>query len=64
MHRRRDGDVLLSLSEIAHAVMHLTETEAANERAHAAWLRECQCLAVVPFSMFTAAMLKMGRDIT
>jgi len=60
---RRDGEVLLSLTGIAHAVMHLAETEVAvgNERTHAAGLGERQRLAVVAFGVLAAGY---GGDVT
>jgi hypothetical protein len=56
VHRRRDGEVLLSLSGIADAVMHFAETEVAvgDERAHAAGLGERQCLTLMAFSVGAA----------
>jgi len=57
VHRRRDGEVLLSLTGIAHAVMHLAETQVAvgDKRTHAAGLGERQRLAVQTFSILGAS---------
>src|SRR5262245_11199866 len=56
VHRRRDGEVLLSLTGIAHAVMHLAETQVAvsDKRTHAAGLGERQRLAVRTLSILGA----------
>ena len=57
VHRHRDGEVLLGLTGIAHAVMHLAETEVTvgNERMHGAGLGERQRLAVVPAALSSSA---------
>src|SRR5262247_1199183 len=63
VHRRRDNEVLPSLTGIAHAVMHFAETEVAvgNEWTHAARLSERQRLAVIAFSVLGAGC---GGDVT
>jgi hypothetical protein len=63
IHRHRDSEVGLSLTGMAHAVMHFAETEVAvgNKRAHAARLGERQRVAVVAFSVLGAGC---GGDVT
>ena len=57
VHRRRDGEVLLSLLAITRAVTELAEAEVAmgDQRAHAPGFGERQGLAVVAFGVLTAA---------
>jgi hypothetical protein len=63
VHRRRDGEVLLSLPTITLAAMQLAEAEVAvgDERAHSELAGERQRLAVIAFSVLVAAC---GGDVT
>src|SRR5262245_24002704 len=62
---RRRGEVLLRLLALARAAVELAEAEVAvgDERAHAAWLGECERLAVVGLAALGIEPVGMGRDV-
>ena len=66
VHRVGGAEILMCLLALTRPAVELAEAvvTASHERAHAAGFGECQRLAIVSFSMFAVAMVKMGRDIT
>src|SRR5262245_28983019 len=65
VHRRRDGEVLLSLLVVAYAAIQLTEAKVAMgyQRAHAAGLRERERVAVVGLAALGIEPVGMGCNV-